>query len=710
MNFQLVLIKPEGFEFVESFREVMEVLQEALVTLGHAARIQTNRIDLDALPIIFGAHHIDPATADRLPPQSIIYNLEQLAPGYPWFSEAYLEILARFRVWDYSVANLNYLSREGRSINAAHVPFGYSPCLTRIAPVEKEDVDVLFFGVHTERRLRVLKALGERGLKVVALKNVWGKERDAWIARAKVVLNIHQTDIGQFESVRVIFLLANGKAVVSEVASTEQIDEPLFDTFSAVPYQGLVDACMALVSDGEARLALQHRARTAVMSDALSALPWISRATECIGTTDVNTKPRIDTPTTRHDASKSPHYWSKRFRVAMFGQFCSATGLGTTARHTATALIQAGVPVALHNMDSYCPAGDMAEELSGLAPHFSSGRVEADCPVAIYCMPVADFPHLERQAFVQPRPGTLHAGIIWWETTKLHPQWSESLTRLDAVIGYSEFIVGVAANTLPLTPVLKGRQPLFLPEGIFPDRARFGLANDAVVYLASFDPNSDPVRKNPVGVIVAFRLAFASNESDVRLLLRLNNANVTEIGRETLRLLIEAAAGDPRIGFVVEPMSYRTVLSLYASADVHVSLHRAEGLGLGMLESMRLGVPVIATGWSGNMTYMDHLSACLVRYRLINVRGNHPHYRPETLGSDAVWADPVIEDAVAWMHHLYRYPDQRRRIGSAGREKADRYQADALRLNWLHELEEIWSTSEMLPAAPDKHRSRVKSE
>ncbi|MCK9380162.1 MAG: glycosyltransferase [Sulfuritalea sp.] len=710
MNFQLVLIKPEGFDFVESLREVMEVAREALVTLGHSARIQTNRIDPDDIAIIFGSHHLDPAAVHRLPPQSIIYNLEQLAPGYPWFSDQYLKILTRFRVWDYSARNVDYLRREGHSPAATHVPFGYSPCLTRIPAAEKEDVDVLFFGVSTERRRRILQALGERGLNVVALTNVWGTERDAWIARAKIVLNMHRADSGEFESVRVLFLLANGKAVVSETAPGEQIEAPLLGAFCAVPYAALVDACVQLAGDSEARLALQQRARAAVMADALRALPWISRATECMEAPGINTGHRIDPLATQQEASNSPHAWSNGFRVAMFGQFRSATGLGTTARHTARSLLEAGVPLTLHNLDSFSPAGDMTEELSALAPYLSSGEMDPDCPVAIYCMPVADFSRLERQTPAKPRPGTLHAGIIWWETTKLHPQWSESLTRLDAVIGYSEFISGVAANTLPLTPVLTGKQPLFLPEGIGPDRARFSLPENATVYLASFDPNSDPVRKNPMAVITAFRQAFANNEPDARLVLRVNHANSTEVGRETLRLLIDAAAGDARIGFAAGPMSYRAVLSLYASADVHVSLHRAEGLGLGMLESMRLGVPVIATGWSGNMTYMDHLSACLVRYSLINVYGSHPHYRPEALGSDAVWADPVIEDAVAWMRHLYLHPDQRRRIGSAGRQKADRYQADALRLNWLHELDEIWSRCGMLPAVPGKYRTGVESE
>lgn len=290
MNFQLVLIKPEGFDFVESFREVMEVLQESLVTLGHSACIRTNHIDPHAIPVIFGAHHIAPAAVHQLPPHSIIYNLEQLAPGYPWFSEQYLQTLARFRVWDYSTTNLDYL-RKGHSISATHIPFGYSPCLTRIAPADTEDVDVLFFGLQTSRRLSVLRALGERGLNVVALKNVWGAERDAWIARAKLVLNIHQAEMGQFESVRVLFLLANGKAVVSETAPGEQIDASLQDALCAVPYNELVASCCRLASDVDARISLQRKARVAIAADALRALPWIARAVQDLAPTDGSAGP-----------------------------------------------------------------------------------------------------------------------------------------------------------------------------------------------------------------------------------------------------------------------------------------------------------------------------------------------------------------------------------------------------------------------------------
>ena len=390
------------------------------------------------------------------------------------------------------------------------------------------------------------------------------------------------------------------------------------------------------------------------------------------------------------------------FGINLFGQFSSATGLGVTARHTANALRFAGVPFTCFDIQRYYPTGDVAEELTDILAHFTNDPAELRFPVNLYCMPVIDFPQLVQQVAGLLDRKRFHAAVVWWEATKLHATWAQALIQLDALIAYSEFLSGVLANSLPLTPVITGRQPLFLPDGIRADRSALGLPDDATIFVSSFDPSSDPVRKNPLGVIAAFREAFPDRDADVRLVFRLNNAHATEMARQTTRMLVDAAAGDGRIGFSLEPMTYRQVLSLYASSSVYVSLHRSEGLGLGMMEAMRLGIPVIATGWSGNMSFMDHRCASLVRYRLVQVSGNHPFYRPDVLGPEAVWAEPVIEDAVAWMRHLHRHPDERRRLGELARIRVERYQGDSLALDWLHELAEIWRTAAQLPRVEGK--------
>ncbi len=390
------------------------------------------------------------------------------------------------------------------------------------------------------------------------------------------------------------------------------------------------------------------------------------------------------------------------FGINLFGQLSSATGLGVTARQTAHALARAGVPLACFDVGSYYATGDVAEELVGIFPLITRDPMALRYPINLYCLPVTDFPQLLSRIPSLNAGNRLHAGVVWWEATQLHPTWVEALACLDVVVAYSEFLAAVLANSLPLTPVITGKQPLFLPADIRADRNAFGLPTDATVFVSSFDPSSDPARKNPTAAIAAFRHAFSANETNVRLVFRLNNADSTQMGRDTLKLLMEAAGGDSRIGFIVKPLSYREALSFYASADAYVSLHRSEGLGLGMLESMRLGVPVIATAWSGNMTFMDHGSACLVRYRLTQTNGNHAFYKAEVLGPQARWAEPVVEDAAVWMRLLHEQPDERRRRGAAGKNHVEHYQSDAITLKWVEQLGNIWRTFPALPKVQGK--------
>ena len=59
--------------------------------------------------------------------------------------------------------------------------------------------------------------------------------------------------------------------------------------------------------------------------------------------------------------------------------------------------------------------------------------------------------------------------------------------------------------------------------------------------------------------------------------------------------------------------------SYIAACDCYVSLHRSEGLGLTMAEAIACGKPVIATGYSGNLEFMDEASSYLVPYDLVEV-------------------------------------------------------------------------------------------
>ena len=124
------------------------------------------------------------------------------------------------------------------------------------------------------------------------------------------------------------------------------------------------------------------------------------------------------------------------------------------------------------------------------------------------------------------------------------------------------------------------------------------------------------------------------------------------------------------------------VQALQRCADAYVSLHRAEGFGLGLAESMRIGKPVIATAWSGNMEFMTAENSCLVGYRMISVgEGEYPHHAGQR------WAEPDVECAARHMRRLVAEPAFAKRIGGrAAQDISQRFSAHNTAMQLVNRL------------------------
>src|ERR1700691_913216 len=253
-KFQITVIRPQGYLHTEAFRELAETLQAALRSLGHTARTEENLFDPGWTNLILGAHLLAPDQMQTIPQGSIIYNLEQL--GGPLLKRAYYEIATRRQVWDYDLRNIAYWKQFNGAYAPVHVPIGYVPELSRIAPLPRQDIDVLFYGSLNDRRNHILNALKNAGVKVHSAFGVYGKDRDDLIARARIVLNIHFYESKVFEIVRVSYLLANSKAVVTEGSEDAKIKKGLSDAVLSLPYDRLVDGCCSLLQNEAERQAL----------------------------------------------------------------------------------------------------------------------------------------------------------------------------------------------------------------------------------------------------------------------------------------------------------------------------------------------------------------------------------------------------------------------------------------------------------------------
>lgn len=153
--------------------------------------------------------------------------------------------------------------------------------------------------------------------------------------------------------------------------------------------------------------------------------------------------------------------------------------------------------------------------------------------------------------------------------------------------------------------------------------------NEKPVVLISFDSFSRVARKNPFGTIKAVRSAFGL---DCKLIIKTKNLSASY---ETwIRKIVE----DFEYILISDNLSDEDMDKLYMAADMFVSLHRAEGFGLQLLEAMSFGCKVVATGWGGNLEYMTKDNSYLVDYHLRGVQDMY--FRGD-------WAEPSLESAVA---------------------------------------------------------------
>ncbi|MFY8135218.1 MAG: hypothetical protein ACOVKS_09465, partial [Aquimonas sp.] len=246
VRFAVSIVSPPAYTHQRAFAEVAESLHLGLLALGHDSVLSTRLDNRRRRHIVFGPHLLVRA-AQALPPDSILYNLEQLGAGGPWDTPAYRALLRAHTVWDYAPANIAVLARD--RIVAQHLPIGWMPQMQRIPDAPLRDVDVLFYGSVYERREPVLRALQARGLRLQTLFNVYGAERDAWIARSRIVLNFHGYEACLFEAVRVSWLLGNGACVLSERGSDPALEDDYAGAVEFVEFASVVDACMALLAD-----------------------------------------------------------------------------------------------------------------------------------------------------------------------------------------------------------------------------------------------------------------------------------------------------------------------------------------------------------------------------------------------------------------------------------------------------------------------------
>jgi glycosyltransferase involved in cell wall biosynthesis/SAM-dependent methyltransferase len=365
--------------------------------------------------------------------------------------------------------------------------------------------------------------------------------------------------------------------------------------------------------------------------------------------------------------------------INVAGYFRAELGIGESGRLTMAAIEAAGIPF---TTVAYAKTNSRQQH------PFTAGAGRRDFDTNVIVVNADQLRHFADEVGPEFFAGRYTIGQWAWELEEFPKTSLEAFDIVDEVWTISEFTrASVAAATDK--PVFAFPLPIIeptVPFGI--DRERLGLP-EGFLFLFCFDLFSALERKNPVGLVEAFRRAFRPNEGPVLVIKAINGSSCVE----DLERLRWAARGRRDILVLDRYFDAQDNTALMALADCYVSLHRSEGFGLTMSEAMSLGKPVIATGYSGNMDFMNADNAYLVPWTKATVPAGAGPYR-----QGAHWADPDLDAAASLMRHVVDHPDEAMEVGRRARESVLRDHTLAQRALFVRERFE--AIHERRPSAP----------
>jgi glycosyltransferase involved in cell wall biosynthesis len=237
---------------------------------------------------------------------------------------------------------------------------------------------------------------------------------------------------------------------------------------------------------------------------------------------------------------------------------------------------------------------------------------------------------------------------------------------IDEVVVFSDFVEKAARRILPPGKILTKLPYPFYPDwkgGADRDRSlrKFGIEPDRFVFYFNFDFASSIRRKNPMGILTALEKGFHANDK-VHMVIKTTNHESFPDATRHFESFLSRHPLHRSITWIPKALSQREHHGLLASIDCYVSLHRGEGLGLGMLEAMHMGKPVIATNYGGNVEFMKPNNSMPVGYTLSACDDDYLIYQHVTR-----WAEPDTDQAARHMRVLYEDPEKGKTIGSQAR-------------------------------------------
>ena len=342
--------------------------------------------------------------------------------------------------------------------------------------------------------------------------------------------------------------------------------------------------------------------------------------------------------------------------INVVGIFKAETGFGEAVRGTLNALIAAGIPVTIIDMEVSLKNRLNDESVTG----FSEENTYPVNLVQVNPFMIAKLLENKGAGFFK---GKYNIAYWVWETTEIPDNFLEFEYLFDEIWTASEYCLKAISQKATIPVVCIPHIAEINADDIAPSLP-FTLAKEKFIFLNIFDFGSLIERKNTLGLIEAFKKAFEKSNNDVLLVIK----SSTGFNYPKEKKLVEnAIASYPNIMLTDAMFRRNELLALSQRADCYVSLHRSEGFGLNMSDAMVMGKPVIATGYSGNMEFMSINNSFPVKYRLETIDYKLPPY-PQ----GSIWSNPDTDHAASLMQYVVANPEEAAAIGKRAKEDMEK--------------------------------------
>ena len=318
--------------------------------------------------------------------------------------------------------------------------------------------------------------------------------------------------------------------------------------------------------------------------------------------------------------------------------YANSTGYGTSAQDNIFAMLKVkpDVDIRVHYMN-----GDISGGISSNRKQLLTALHKKEART-----PSLNLYHSIPIRYRRPPGKTKHFGFCVFETINPPEDWIETMNNMDGILTASRFNKSIFENSgvkVPITVVPHCFDPKLFHKQVKP---RGSYRQTTFISLGTWKE-----RKNWKGLIKAWYEAF-EEKNDVCLLIKTDKPNeLKRAVQESKRTSQWRSKSTAPIYCEENPIcDFEEIPRFLKKGDIYISTSLGEGFGLGGMNSMALGIPVITTRFGGCLQYAEpDLCTYLEpsRYRRIPIMDKIPQL------SNCIWPQIDTKEIVQKMRYVF---------------------------------------------------------